>query len=170
MDHCLQSLWAPSPLLQQWREWEKLIGYQSRKICLLRQTSLRTPRLDHKIYLLSGNSFDPKEVKDILFNIIKKCEGLQIVVDAVISDMGPGNQGIWRLCGVHASRSVPAAVSCKHPCAGDTDRQLFFLADAPHLLKNIRGHLVKGQEIVLPRDVVEKHGLPSNRVLYACSS
>ncbi|XP_040071216.2 uncharacterized protein LOC115326004 [Ixodes scapularis] len=115
-------------------------------------------------YHFTGNSFDPKEVKDILFNIIKKCEGLQMVVDAVISDMGPCNQGIWRLCGVHASRSVPAAVSCRHPCAGDTNRQLFFLADAPHLLKNIRGHLVKGQEIVLPRDVVQKHGLPSNRV------
>nr|XP_054922707.1 uncharacterized protein LOC126523702 [Dermacentor andersoni] len=52
--------------------------------------------------------------------------------------------------------------SCVHPC--DPTRKLWFFADVPHLLKNLRNHLTKGQLIYLPGDVVKKNGLPTNVV------
>ncbi|KAG0443149.1 hypothetical protein HPB47_015242 [Ixodes persulcatus] len=40
----------------------------------------------------------------------------------------------------------------------------FFMADVPHLLKNLRNHLTKGQVIYLPDDVVKNNMLPTNEV------
>ena len=41
---------------------------------------------------------------------------------------------------------------------------LTFLADAPHVLKNIRGALCKGSPIIISKDIVERHGFSSNLV------
>ncbi|KAG0423844.1 hypothetical protein HPB47_000392, partial [Ixodes persulcatus] len=118
-------------------------------------------------YHFTCSSFDPQKVKKVLYKIIQQCEEIDIAIDAVISDIGPGNQAIWRLCGITASQFGPKVVSCKHPCAGETSRQLHFLADAPHLLKNIRGHLTREQEFILPAYIQEKYNLPSNRLCFA---
>lgn len=40
----------------------------------------------------------------------------------------------------------------------------FFMADVPHLLKNLRSHLTKGQKIHLPEEVVKKNNLPGNEI------
>ncbi|XP_040356776.2 uncharacterized protein LOC121046516 [Ixodes scapularis] len=112
----------------------------------------------------SRDSIDGAFLKDLVFSVIKKCEDAGCYVDAVISDMGPSNKALWKKCGISAKRSATPVVSCNHPCAADTNRQLYFLADAPHVLKNIRGHLVRGQSIFLPDDIVAKYGLPTNEV------
>ena len=41
------------------------------------------------------------------------------------------------------------------------------LADVPHIVKNLRNHIVNGQDIVLPDDVVNEFGLPCNVVSVA---
>lgn len=41
------------------------------------------------------------------------------------------------------------------------------MADPPHILKNLRAGLCNGNEIILPNDVVEKEGLPGNKVTLA---
>lgn len=113
---------------------------------------------------LAGDSVDGAFLKNLVFEVVKKSEAAGCRVDAVISDMGSGNKALWKCCGISATRAAEPVVCCRHPCAADTDRQLYFLADAPHVLKNIRGHLVKGQTISLPKETVDKYKLPTEKV------
>lgn len=53
--------------------------------------------------------------------------------------------------------------SATHPC--DSNRKLWFIADAYHLLKNLRNHLTRGQTLYIPDDIVVKAGLSTNAVL-----
>lgn len=52
----------------------------------------------------------------------------------------------------------------QHQRAANTNRQLPFLADAPHVLKNITGHLAKGQTNFLPKEAVDKYNFPTEKV------
>ncbi|XP_049275466.1 uncharacterized protein LOC125759967 [Rhipicephalus sanguineus] len=115
-------------------------------------------------YHFSADSFDAKQILAILFDIIRKCEAIGLSVDFVTSDMGSGNQAIWRLCSITATKYGCPRTTCPHPC--DEGRSLHFLADAPHLLKNLRGHLVMQQKIVLDDETVVKNKLPTNEVKY----
>lgn len=118
------------------------------------------------VLFLTASSFSAEEVKQCLFDVIRKAEAVGITVSAVVTDMGPGNTAIWRICGVHATKYGKPSTSCPHPC--DSERKLHFLADAPHLLKNLRGHLVRGQEIILDAATVAKHSLPTEKVGPKC--
>uniref|UniRef100_A0A224YVC6 p-32 hm n=1 Tax=Rhipicephalus zambeziensis TaxID=60191 RepID=A0A224YVC6_9ACAR len=113
-------------------------------------------------YHFTGSSFDAQKVKDCLFEVIQCAESAGVTVDAVVTDMGPGNMAIWRLCNIQATKCGKPKVSCPHPCGHK--RQLYFIADAPHLLKNLRGHLVRRQDIILDPATVAKHALPCNKV------
>lgn len=119
-------------------------------------------------YHFSADSFDAKQVLAILFDIIARCEAIGLSVDCVTSDMGSGNQAIWRLCNIVATRYGHPRTTCPHPCKGD--RSLHFLADAPHLLKNLRGHLVRQQKIILDEATVVNNKLPTNEVWYPGSN
>lgn len=113
-------------------------------------------------YHFTGNSFSSTKLKEVLLAILQECEKIGLRVDAIVCDMGGGNQGIWRKFGIVVCKYSRSRVSCPHPC--DPGRRLYFMADVPHLLKNLRNHLTRGQSIILPADVVKKHGLPSNEV------
>lgn len=114
------------------------------------------------MFVSPADSFHAPTVRDILFEVVRQSESVGISVDAVISDMGPGNQALWRLCGVSATKHGRPRVSCPHPCG--SDRLLYFLADTPHLLKNLRGHFLRKQVLTLDNDTVKKHNLPTNEV------
>lgn len=118
-------------------------------------------RFQHFIFI-SAESFDAAKVLDLLFEIIRRCESIGLSVDCITSDMGGGNQAIWRLRGIMATKYGRPRTTCPHPCGNN--RSLHFLADAPHLLKNLRGHLVRQQKILLDDDTVRKNKLPSNEV------
>ncbi|KAK8762028.1 hypothetical protein V5799_026701 [Amblyomma americanum] len=113
-------------------------------------------------YHFTAESFDAAKVLDLLFEIIRRCESIGLSVDCITSDMGGGNQAIWRLRGIMATKYGRPRTTCPHPCGNN--RSLHFLADAPHLLKNLRGHLVRQQKILLDDDTVRKNKLPSNEV------
>ncbi|XP_042144962.1 uncharacterized protein LOC121835091 [Ixodes scapularis] len=119
-------------------------------------------------YHFTGSSVSSDDLKKIVFEIIVECEKIGLVVEVIVSDMGACNQGLWKQCGVSATRHSDPIVSCPHPCAVEGEnRDLLFFADAPHVLKNVRGHLIREQTIFLPRDIVEKHSLPTNEVSVA---
>ncbi|KAM7314521.1 uncharacterized protein ISCGN_004305 [Ixodes scapularis] len=118
----------------------------------------------HTPAVTEGTSFCKLEMRNFIFTLIKECEFIGIRIDAIITDMGPGNQAIWSICYIGATKHGKTSVSCAHPCANGSDRQLFFIADAPHVLKNLRGHLVRGQLISIPDEIVERNKLPTSEV------
>jgi hypothetical protein len=53
-------------------------------------------------------------------------------------------------------------VQAKVPHPVCSDASLFFLADVPHLIKNLKQAFLTHMTIVLYKDIVEKYSLPSN--------
>ncbi|KAG0422291.1 hypothetical protein HPB47_001880 [Ixodes persulcatus] len=73
-------------------------------------------------YEFTGTSSCSAKVKDLTFDLIRKCESIGLSIVAIITDMGPGNQGLWRECGITATKLGKTCVSCEHPCASGSDR------------------------------------------------
>ena len=77
--------------------------------------------------------FDKPMTKELLFSIICSAEQNEIKVYSVVCDLG--NQGLLKSLGV--SQETPFF---ENPY--DSSRKVYVFADAPHLLKLIRNHLV----------------------------
>lgn len=95
-------------------------------------------------YEFTPDGYDGKHLKLIIENIIKKAEYIGLSVHSVTSDMGSINQAMWRAfsnIGVHRHSLICNSVS--HPMDGN--RKLFFFADAPHLLKNLRTAIINNK-------------------------
>jgi len=92
--------------------------------------------------------------------VIEAAEGVGLFVRACVSDMGPSNQDMWKRAGVRSNRDHLVNYT-SHPVRSDS--KLYFMADPPHLLKNIRNCLLT-QNISLPDDIVRVNGLPTNTV------
>lgn len=96
---------------------------------------------------------------DIAKQIIELLYARGITVRAVVSDMGPNNQSMWKQLGIASKRD--GVVNCvQHPVASSI---IYFLADVPHLLKNLRNMLLT-HYITLPDVVVQRHSLPVSKV------
>ncbi|XP_077498707.1 uncharacterized protein LOC144109791 [Amblyomma americanum] len=57
-------------------------------------------------YHFSGNSFCSASVKSIIFDIVRACEQIGIIVDGVVSDMGGSDQGLWKQFGIVVGSSL----------------------------------------------------------------
>ncbi|XP_049523893.1 uncharacterized protein LOC125945694 [Dermacentor silvarum] len=55
-------------------------------------------------YHFTSNSFCSATVKAVVIDIIKKCEDIGIKIDAVVCDMGGGNQALWKEFGIVVGR------------------------------------------------------------------
>lgn len=113
-------------------------------------------------YELTESSFHAATIKARIVDIIDACEQIGIKVHAVISDMGPCNRAVWRCFHLPSGKHVQKKPYILHP--QDSARHLYFLADVPHLLKNLRSHLTRRQKIYLPDVVVKANNLPTNEV------
>ncbi|CAM4567879.1 unnamed protein product [Leuciscus chuanchicus] len=103
-------------------------------------------------YHYIGNSTKGAEYKPIITEIIERAASIGLHV----LDVTP-NQAMWKSFGVdHTKTSVP------HPTT--PDRCLYFMPDVPHLVKNLKSALVRGQVLTIPEYVVNKENLPSNEV------
>ncbi|XP_025161594.1 uncharacterized protein LOC105180859 isoform X2 [Harpegnathos saltator] len=122
------------------------------------KTLLRNITLPHE----QGGSFNGETMKDIIFQIIKKAEDIGLHVNYVTSVMGPGNDKIWKCYGINVGRYSSVKNYIPHP--SNPDRVLYFIADVPHLLKNLKESLFSNQFFLLPEQIVTKYNLPSNRV------
>jgi len=110
---------------------------------------------------MTENSTDGRILCDILKQIIVLCYDIHLNVVAVTSDMGSANRAMWKSLGIVSTRET-CVPSFPHP--SQPDKSVYVLADVPHLVKNLRSHIVNGQDIVLLGDVVNQHSLPTNVV------
>ncbi|XP_024888895.1 uncharacterized protein LOC112465544 [Temnothorax curvispinosus] len=55
-------------------------------------------------YYFTGNSFDSETLKEIMFQIIHMSEAIGLRVNSITSDMGSGNMGVWKSCGISTGR------------------------------------------------------------------
>ena len=93
-------------------------------------------------------------------DVVRAAHTVGLCIRVCVSDMGPANQNMWRVVGVH-SRQESVVNYISHPC--NSSQRLYFMADPPHLLKNVRNCLLT-QSITLPPAVVTRAQLPSDSV------
>ena len=99
-----------------------------------------------------------------MWDIICRCHAVGLSVAAVTLDMGSANRTMWNELGVKCGWQAETVNSSCHPC--DETQSVYVLADVRRTI-NVRTHLVKGQDIQLPQDVVVKRGLPCATVSVA---
>jgi len=107
-------------------------------------------------YYLTGSSVEGNVLWHLVTQIIVDLSMVNIVVRAVVCDMGSSNRAMWRAAGVVACKEE-VVNSIQHPVA--LGQMLYFLPDVPHVLKNVRNCLLT-QDILLPPDVITQHKLP----------
>jgi len=111
-------------------------------------------------YVFTGASLKKEPYWEFTKEVIAACEQAGFKIQCVTSDMGPVNTGLWRHVGIHSGRSH-ITTSIPHPF--EPDRPLYFVADPPHLLKNL-WNCVLTNGISLNPDIVTKYNLPSDVV------
>ncbi|XP_034048143.1 uncharacterized protein LOC117529457 isoform X2 [Thalassophryne amazonica] len=112
-------------------------------------------------YHFTGSSTDGAVFHDIVLDIIQLASNIGLHVAAVTSNMGSANRAMWTSFGVVCSKHN-SVNRIPHPQA--SDMWLYFLADVPHVFKNIKASLVNGQTFTLPDSLVREHGLNSHHV------
>lgn len=113
-------------------------------------------------YHFTGNSFNSKTLKDIVFQIISKTEDIGFHINFITSDMGPGNVGFWKLLGISTGRFSKVKNYIIHPV--DPNRHLYIIADPPHVFKNLKQALITNEVITVPNNLVLKYNLPTNKI------
>lgn len=113
-------------------------------------------------YHFTGRSIDPQALKDVVFEIIQLAFECSLRVLVVTSDMGPANRGLWHLLGLSSHRLSVTVCSVPHPHLDG--RLLYFMPDAAHVLKNIRGQFLNSHTFTLGEDTVKLNHLPSATV------
>ncbi len=118
---------------------------------------IRKPYKQPIAWYLTGKSMTSTQLWTVTRHVIEKLHERSLCVRSVTSDMGPSNVGMWRQPGLNINDENNAECSIPHPC--DEGKQLYFMADVPHLLKSVRNCL-ENNTILLPADVTEDHDLP----------
>lgn len=113
-------------------------------------------------YHYTGNSYDGGTMKPIVLDIIERAAHIGLHVVSVTSDMGSMNQAMWKAFGIVSGKQCQTINKIQHPY--NPERFLYFLADVPHVLKNLKAALVNGQSITIPSAVLTEEGLKSSEV------
>lgn len=113
-------------------------------------------------YHFTGNSFDSKTLKEIIFQIINKTEKIGYHVNFITSDMVSGNTALWRLLDISTGRHSKIVNCIIHPF--DANRYLYIIADPPHIFKNLKQALINNEVITISDDIVIKYNLPTNQI------
>ncbi|KAH8248526.1 hypothetical protein KR032_000327, partial [Drosophila birchii] len=79
--------------------------------------------------------FDTQMTVDVMNSIINKLYKRGFPVVAIVSDMGPGNQKLWRQLGISETKTW-----FSHPA--NADLNIYVFADTPHLIKLVRNHYI----------------------------
>jgi len=113
-------------------------------------------------YFFTGKSVNGNIYHDIVVDIISKTESIGLNVVALISDMGPSNQSLWRKWNTTAGRHCKLSNFLPHPL--DDNSKLFVIPDVPHLFKNIKNMLVINKEIFISNKIQQIYNLPTNKI------
>ena len=110
-------------------------------------------------YWFTSNSCDGKVFYDLAQEVITDAHNIGLRVLAITNDMGTSNMAMWKKFGVKVGKNSDWITSVPYPFLPNED--LFFLADDPHLVKNIKAALCNGQDFVIPGEFVIENDLPS---------
>lgn len=113
-------------------------------------------------YHFTGAYVPGDTLRDFVFHLVRICEEISLRVLCVTCDMGSSNRAMWRCLNLSSSRDSVTVCSIPHPC--DEKRDLNFMPDPAHVLKNIRRHLVRKDLFHLSNDIVSKFNLPTSVV------
>lgn len=113
-------------------------------------------------YYFTGDGFNGAILQPIINDILHRAESIGLTVNSITSDMGSGNQALWKAFGITAGKYNRIVSYIPHPC--DRNRKLYIIADVPHLLKNLKSCLLNNKFLVLPENIVSKYNLPTNIV------
>lgn len=109
-------------------------------------------------YHFTPNNVNGSLLKEIVEQLIQKAECTGLYVHSVTSDMGPVNLSMWRAFGgISYNRHSQIRHYIPHPV--DNNRKIFFIADAPHLLKNLKAALLNNKVMELPAKFLETYKL-----------
>lgn len=111
-------------------------------------------------YHLTGRSVDGSLLKDFVFELVQLCSEISLSVLVVTRDMGSANRAVWRQLGFSSHRNSQTVASIPHPQL--EGRELFFMADPAHVLKNIQGQLISSTVFSLSDETVARHQLPTS--------
>ena len=108
-------------------------------------------------YYLTGNSVKGHVFKPIILTVLRKSHDIGIHVISVTSDMGSSNQAMWKSFGIVCSRFSEIVNKIPHPCV--PERYLYFMADVPHVIKNLKASMINGNTITLTDDIANQFNL-----------
>lgn len=112
-------------------------------------------------YHYTGNSIPGSALKDVVLRIVHEATAIGLRIIAVTSDMGPSNRAMWREFGISSTRSG-VNNHIVHPVLNTCN--LYFIADVPHLVKNLRTAFVKHGSFILSEDICRNNDLPTDTV------
>ena len=113
-------------------------------------------------YDFTGNATNGSAFKPIVLKIIECAEEIGLRVTTVTSDMGSANRAMWKVFGISATKDSGVRNKIDHPY--EAGQKLYFLADVPYVIKNLKAALVNGNKVILPDDVVSDNMLSHNVV------
>ncbi|XP_075724946.1 uncharacterized protein LOC142767345 [Rhipicephalus microplus] len=113
-------------------------------------------------YEFTGRNIDGGLLKNYVLELVQLCSQIYLRVHAITCDMGSANRAMWREFAFSSHRDSSTVCSIPHPCMDG--KELFFIADPAHVLKNLRGQLLSSEVFTLSEATVAKHGLPSSQV------
>lgn len=101
-------------------------------------------------------------LRDIIFDVIGRAEGIQLKVHVAINDMGPDNLALWKALGIKCTPS--GEVQCWIPHPTRPKDKLWFMPDPIHLYKNILSMLGNNKVFTLSQDTVQEENLTVKEV------
>lgn len=113
-------------------------------------------------YYFTGNSVNGSVFKDIVFGILEEAKNININIVCITSDMGSCNQALWKTLGITAGRHQLIQNAIVNPT--DSSKKIFFIADVPHLFKNIKSSFINNKIITIPKFIQEKYNLQSQKI------
>lgn len=114
-------------------------------------------------YHFTERGIDDLILNDYILNIVKLRTDISLRIRVVTSDMGSSNRATWHEFCFSSHGNSNTIRSIPHPCL--EDKELFFTADAVHILKNIRGQLLSSVVFSPSSDATKcQHDLPSREV------
>lgn len=113
-------------------------------------------------YHFTGNSTDGTKLKPLILEVLQRASDIGLHVSAFTSDMGAVNRALWLSFGIVCSKFSRTINKIPHPT--EAGRYLHFLADVPHIIKNMKAALVNGNDITLHQEIVDHFKLPTNTV------
>ena len=112
-------------------------------------------------YFTNGKS-DGEQLKNIILRIIEETDKIGLKIVNITSDMGSSNRAMWKCFGISSTKMGVDKSHIVHPF--DSTQKITFMADVPHLLKNLKSSLLSNKFFIIPNDFKDKYNLPSVKV------